>query len=211
MQEASSVTKAIEQGWLKAGKPQEFTVKVFEEAQKNFFGFTVKSAKVGIFFTESFTQPARGQSRPQRSESHQRPERPQRPEQKRTQRDTVASHHPSEKIVPRQLEPKSERPVRTREHEERVMVQEVWTDELVQETRLWLTDALSALNLPATSFETVADQAHLTITFNRPLSTDSQKEKIIFRSISFLLMQALRHTFKRRLKRLKVTACSMEL
>ena len=40
MEEASSVAKAIEKGWQRAGKPQEFTVKVFEEPQKNFIGLT---------------------------------------------------------------------------------------------------------------------------------------------------------------------------
>lgn len=52
MQEASSIAKAIEQGWIKAGKPVEFTVKVYEEAQKNFIGFTTKSAKIAILFNE---------------------------------------------------------------------------------------------------------------------------------------------------------------
>lgn len=52
MQEASSIAKAIEQGWIKAGKPVEFTVKVYEEAQKNFLGFTTKSAKIAILFNE---------------------------------------------------------------------------------------------------------------------------------------------------------------
>lgn len=49
IQEASSIAKAIEQGWLKAGKPKDFSVKVFEEPEKNFFGFTTKPAKIGIF------------------------------------------------------------------------------------------------------------------------------------------------------------------
>ena len=50
--EASSIAKAVEQGWIKAGKPQEFSVKVFEDAEKNFFGFTTKKAKVAIFFKD---------------------------------------------------------------------------------------------------------------------------------------------------------------
>jgi hypothetical protein len=48
--EASSIAKAIEQGWIKAGKPRNFSVKIFEEPQRSFFGlFTAKSAKIGIF------------------------------------------------------------------------------------------------------------------------------------------------------------------
>ena len=52
VQESSSVFKAIEKGWERAGKPKDFSVKIFEEPEKNFFGMTLKSAKVGIFFEE---------------------------------------------------------------------------------------------------------------------------------------------------------------
>lgn len=55
IEEASSIQKAIEQAWDRAGKPLEFSIKVFQLPQKNFFGFTKVSAKIGIFFGE--TQP----------------------------------------------------------------------------------------------------------------------------------------------------------
>jgi predicted RNA-binding protein Jag len=66
MQEASTIAKAIEQGWIKAGKPKEFSVKVYEEPETNFLGFTKKNAKVAIFFSE----------RPQGRDGHGR--RPQK-------------------------------------------------------------------------------------------------------------------------------------
>lgn len=59
IQEASSVTKAIELGWVKAGKPREFNIRVYEEAEKNFFGFTTKQAKIAIFFGDRHGGPAR--------------------------------------------------------------------------------------------------------------------------------------------------------
>ena len=52
IEEASSLEKAIEQGWIKAGKPKEFSVKIFQEAIKNFLGMSKQTAKVGIFFKE---------------------------------------------------------------------------------------------------------------------------------------------------------------
>lgn len=52
VEEASTVAKALEKAWTRAGKPQEFSVKVFEVEETNFLGFTKKSAKVGIFFEE---------------------------------------------------------------------------------------------------------------------------------------------------------------
>ncbi len=52
VEEASSIFKALEKAWERAGKPESFSVKVFELPEKNFFGFTKKNAKVGIFFEE---------------------------------------------------------------------------------------------------------------------------------------------------------------
>ena len=79
IQEASTIAKAIEQGWIKAGKPKDFTIKIFEEPKKNFFGFTTKKAKVGIFIEER----QRNDSRPKkhvpshRRQQHQRKDRQQ--------------------------------------------------------------------------------------------------------------------------------------
>lgn len=52
VEEASSVAKAIEKAWLRAGKPVSFSVKVYEEAQSGFLGFNSKPAKIGLFFDD---------------------------------------------------------------------------------------------------------------------------------------------------------------
>jgi hypothetical protein len=57
LQEASSIAKAIEQAWIKAGKPKEFSVKIYEESEKNFIGLTSKNAKIGIFYQEKQQAP----------------------------------------------------------------------------------------------------------------------------------------------------------
>lgn len=61
MEQASSIIKAIEKAWLRADKPQGFTVKIFEQEQKNFFGITTKPAKIGIFFQEKPVKPTKEQ------------------------------------------------------------------------------------------------------------------------------------------------------
>ena len=50
MEEASSIIKAIEKGWTNRRQPKEFTIKIFEEPQKNFIGMTTKPAKLHLFF-----------------------------------------------------------------------------------------------------------------------------------------------------------------
>ncbi len=82
MEEASSVGKAIEKGWTNAGKPNEFSIKVYEEPEKNFIGMTVKSAKIGIFFTE----PKKVEPKPRKDKEKQpkaRAPKPPEPKEKK--------------------------------------------------------------------------------------------------------------------------------
>ncbi len=93
IEEASSLEKAIEQGWIKAGKPKEFSVKIFQEPIKNFLGMSKQTAKVGIFFKEGShateTSGYQG-SRPQQ----RRPYRGNRPNPNRNANNP---NHPSHK------------------------------------------------------------------------------------------------------------------
>ncbi len=59
VEEASSISKAIEQAWNRAGKPASFSIKIFEEPKRNMFGITVQSAKIGLFFEGRIPTPAR--------------------------------------------------------------------------------------------------------------------------------------------------------
>jgi hypothetical protein len=75
IQEASSLSKAIEQGWQKAGKPIMFSVKILQDASKNFIGLTTQNAKIAIYFgrfDELQAQPTNtAQSQGQRSSTTQ--------------------------------------------------------------------------------------------------------------------------------------------
>jgi hypothetical protein len=94
MEEASTIAKAIEIAWNRAGQPQEFSVKVLELPQTSFFGLkTSKSAKIAFFFNELTVK-----SRDQQNPRHARPitvrpqggdnrnQQPRRPAQQRTDR-----------------------------------------------------------------------------------------------------------------------------
>ena len=70
MEEASTISKAIETAWNRAGQPQEFTVKILELPKTSFFGLkTSKSAKIAFFFTEVAPKPREFQPkmRPQKN------------------------------------------------------------------------------------------------------------------------------------------------
>ncbi|HLB94108.1 MAG TPA: hypothetical protein VJJ81_02575 [Candidatus Babeliales bacterium] len=93
IEEASSLEKAIEQGWIKAGKPKEFSVKIFQEPVKNFLGMTKQTAKVGIFFKES------GQATESTGYQGNRPQqrRPYRGNRPNPNRNTNNPNNPSHK------------------------------------------------------------------------------------------------------------------
>src|SRR3990167_6782664 len=73
IQEASSLALAIEQAWEKAGKPKDFSIKIFQEAEKGFFGLKVtRKAKVGLFFENVASKPMQSEGR-QRTTGSPRP------------------------------------------------------------------------------------------------------------------------------------------
>jgi hypothetical protein len=51
--QGSTVAKAIEEALKKADMPQEFFVKLLENAQPGFLGFGAKKAKIALFFKEN--------------------------------------------------------------------------------------------------------------------------------------------------------------
>jgi len=196
MEEASSIAKAIEKGWLRAGKPQEFTVKVFEEAQKNFFGFTTKSAKIALFFQEqAMSQPNRHQKNtPQAAAKRFQTGSEQQPQQTRQQ----------PQARPMVAPVRQERPPRTEAHTSTTP----WSPELTDAAQEWVKDSLKLMNLSHISFVAEADRYALKFTFQKPLMELNEKEKMLFRSWAYLIMQALRQKFKRPLKGLKVILTS---
>ncbi|MFC1841845.1 hypothetical protein ACFLYA_02125 [Candidatus Dependentiae bacterium] len=73
--EASSIAKAIEKSWQKAGKPQSFSVKVLEQEEKNFLGMTRKPAKIALFFDKKTVAPVKRVIKRQPIEKQAKPKR----------------------------------------------------------------------------------------------------------------------------------------
>lgn len=201
MQEASSVIKAIEKGWENAGKPKEFSIKVFEEPKKNFIGMTVQSAKIGIFFDEKLTvtKEIEKEKTPfvKKSEPIQKPQ---------PRKDGVAK---PEKIEPKEIhkpEPYSQVKHEQKEKDNEVQKAQkiVWTPEMVTIATQWLSETLKAINLPAVGFTTQTSHYQLLINFNKPLLPSDEKEQQLLRSFSLLLIQTLRHKLKRPLRGFKI-------
>lgn len=216
MQEASSVAKAIEQGWIKAGKPQEFSIKVFEEAQKNFLGLTTKSAKIALLFNESSVQNA--------EKSHGRTSRPQAQPRARTEnpiqekkldrprpaqptaRPTTTERRPLERRPLNSAEaPKTEQKPRQRVAESDHSRTATWADDMKNEAQTWMQNSLNLLGLGHVQFTATTHQNVLSFEYSAPLVTNNERQRHLFRSFAFLIMQTLRQQFKRSCRNLRIT------
>jgi predicted RNA-binding protein Jag len=208
MQEASSIAKAIEKGWEKAGRPAEFSVKIFEEPQKNFIGMTTKPAKIALFFDEAKNK--RYETKPV--------EEPRRIIERREQA-TVEKNRPARKTQParaevRQLPNKQQAPradqeveVRKEKEVERRQAKNSnteWTPDMVQIVQDWLNQVLAILGRSSVVCNVEVDQAVLKVNFNGVILESASKDKILFRSFAFLLMQLLRSKARKRLRGLKI-------
>jgi hypothetical protein len=84
IQEASTLTKAIEQGWIKAGKPNLFSIKIMQEPSKNFIGMTMQTAKIVVFCgrLDDIDTASPQQQPPQQPQTHRQPQaQPQAPKE----------------------------------------------------------------------------------------------------------------------------------
>ena len=135
MQEASSIAKAIEQGWEKAGKPTDFSVKILEKPQKNFFGMTTHPAKIAMYFDERPAQRHDSfQQRPHKvRETHVAQRELRQPEQ---QRPANVQRSPEHRIESRPLEPRSEQKVPAQRFEAQ------WNEAMINYAREWLETVL---------------------------------------------------------------------
>lgn len=174
MEEASSVAKAIEKGWAKAGSPKEFLVKIFEYPQRNFFGITVKNAKIALIFDEH-----------QGPISHEEPLK-QRPKQKKA---GLQRRPPESRSALAPVEQPESQPI--------------WTDQMVSFARDWLKLALEAIDKKV-AFTTQVNNDQLFILFEVPIFDNEERNKKLMRPLSQLMVQTLRNHFKKPLRGYKV-------
>lgn len=213
MHEASSLAKAIEQGWEKAGKPNDFSIKILEKPQKNFFGFTTHSAKIALYFDERPQQrheahPARHKPREHR-ETHQRSEH--RQEQRVEQRPLVQRQpevretRPPEPRVRQQQRPEPRVPEQRVAEPTQAQKHEVqWSEEMISYVREWLGVVLPESVGKRIGFTIEPNNLYLRITFESPMLDNQEKEKRLYASLSLLVLEALKRKFRVGLRRHKV-------
>lgn len=202
IEEASSIAKAIDQAWQRAGKPQGFTIKVFEEPVRNMFGLTVRSAKIALFFDEKSIL-AQVEGKKTQPEPKQRPvQQEKRDNRQPAPRATVPKPTPQEKQPhnqpPIKAQEKSQQPKQTRKQ------RPSWSPELIDAARKWIDNSLSIMELSNISYETSVIGNNLNIQFKNKLLATDQDERWLFSSFAHLIMLGLGQTFKKRFPNLKI-------
>jgi predicted RNA-binding protein Jag len=198
--EASSVLKAVEKAWADSGKPREFTIKILEEGEKNFLGFSKRPAIVSIAFDPKKVPVEREKTSSSSQHATKWGERGRSDQQRNT------GDRGQKKEFGR-LSSAPARPVRERTFErtenKRPFAQESdfenWTEELGNDVKVVLKEAVSIMGGQET-FTTRLDKKMLMISFNEPLCEKAEDERQLFASLSYMLIQILKKKHKKKFK-----------
>ncbi|MFC1842418.1 Jag N-terminal domain-containing protein [Candidatus Dependentiae bacterium] len=202
--EATSVAKAIEQSWIKTGKPQNFSVKVLEQEEKNFLGMTKKPAKIAFFFEEKIDRKVKFETR--------RPIKRAPSQVKKEKRAPLSSRSTTTigRSTSRQIgkqdkqEKKVVKPIRQGER----VRKSPWTDPMVTASKKWVSDMLTKMDLSHIKFSVNSNSNNIKFHFEKPLMENKNREKELFRNFASLLMQTLRYKFKKQFRNLKAVFTS---
>lgn len=195
VEEASSIFKAIEKAWDRAGKPADFSVKIFENPQTSFFGLTTtKQAKIGLFFADqqvSFANIAEEKKYKKTVPVAPRKPMPDHTYQKKSyQHEQPTPHKTAERIPQDREQMKKSAPE--------------WSDDMLATTREWITSIIQKSNLPTAQYTIEKRGNRLQINFERPLLDDAAKNTQLFRGLSYILLGMIRSHYKKEFRFLKV-------
>ncbi len=174
IEEASSVFKAIEKGLSKAGNPKEFSVKILEEAEKNFLGFTKKPARVAIFFSD-------------KPQQYKKTEFQQKQKSAKVITNSIVNSNkekskPAYKALPAQAAKQEE-------------TKNFWSPEMVEAAKNWFEKLLRLTNKSSVNFSLNPERYYLKISVADSICQNTAKERQLFAALSMVLMQSLRKEF----------------
>jgi hypothetical protein len=206
MQEASSLMKAIEQGWIKAGQPNEFSIKILEEAQKNFIGMTVRSAKIALFFDEKPLQKVEAIPKSRVTPKERKEQRPQL--HNLSEIDHIGpKKEPSKSTAPAQQKAIPEKAAPAQQKQEFVKTaqkQAQWNEATHATTQTWLIDTLRILGRPDITFTIEPQHFHLRIVLSAPILNNPEKEKQLLASFATLILETLKRQLRTGLRGHKI-------
>ena len=225
LHEASTIFKAIEEAWNESGKPTEFTINIIEAGEKGFLLFNNRPSIVSISYDqknqlstpskegskqdkaqhlnqhpkkhhEKQQMPAREQG--QKAHDKKRPQQPQQQQVKaqpsQQQQKPKASHNQPQQNDRRQpQQQQQQKPAHVVESSHHNWSQE-YADHIAKDLRDLL--AILKINVP---FVSTQEGRRLHITFEKSFLA-APEEKMLFMSLSYLLIQFIKKHYKKKFK-----------
>lgn len=215
IEQASSIAKAIEKGWERAGKPANFTVKVLELPEKNFFGLSTKPAKIAVLYEEKKAEPTHSR---QRSFTQEHKQKAQKIEKTEKNYLSAVEADSAKKSVPKNLEKPSQKIKRTEKSVEKLSPTKqglpqaqskeenvnLWTEQMMEIAQNWLNNSMAIIGI-TTPFTLQSSGRNLKIVFEAPLYQDEKKQRLLLNSFSYLIMETLRAQLKTDLRGARIT------
>jgi len=195
IEEGSSIIKAIEKGWHKAGKPKYFSVRIFEDSQKNFLGLTIKSAKISIIFDDNKLTNSLSINK-NKTSSNFSANIEYIDNNKLDKKENI-------KLLLSNNANKRSLPILKIDNNENLL-SDIWTKDMLDFLKNELLVILKFISRGNIKFNFNINNFHLKVVFSSFLFSDLNREKKFFASLSVLLIQILRNKYKRPLKGYKL-------
>ncbi|MCK4265099.1 Jag N-terminal domain-containing protein [Candidatus Babeliales bacterium] len=186
--EASTVPKAIEKAWSDSGRPEEFTIRIYEAEKRGFFGFAKRYAVVSIIFDPKKTSRKVRKPRARIAGGAQ----PQ-----------VPKYDPN-KNIEQYLDVEKEQEKASRTQQEPYYA---WSADLINCVTGSLRDLINIMGIK-TKFSAKVDKHLLKIEFDRPVIEAPSEERMLFASFAYLLMQFLKRRYKKSFRSCRIAIAS---
>lgn len=206
LQEESSVIKAIEKAWNKAGQPEEFSIKIFNTEKKSFFGFVKKMAIISLVFDPSKILGEEERRKVSTTRKFSKNFNSQRGTagrswQQEKEKEKVFREAPRDRTV-------DDRYSRAREGADKLLYGR-WTNELIRDVNTWVVELVDAMGIKA-NFTLSVSQHLLRVVFDKPIISDVGDERLLFSSLAYLLMQFLKRKYKKKFRGHKLAIVSVK-
>ncbi len=201
LQEAPTVSKAIERAWLEAGRPTVFTIKILEEGERSFLGIVKQQAVISIAYeTKKQVEQKTAQIVRRVPEKKKEPIHPKKKE----------NHEVKNTSQHKKQEQKKEQKKEQNNNNNKVF-SDYWNEMLVGDITTWLQELVSIIGIES-QFTTKSEKSTLRITFEQNLLKELDSEKMLCVGFSNLLLQFLKKKHKRKFKgfRLMLTSKRMQ-
>jgi len=208
--EAARIEKAISEAWQKAGKPQQFQVKVLEEPERNFLGMVTRSAKVALFFQQDqsasvekeHTASKKNTGRQKKNASEQGQKKQEAPQSEKKQQSTKKQN--ASESSSSQHKQNKHKHKNTASHEAGEKQHSLWTQERVQYATTWLRDVLDKMGYSDVTFTAEPQHLYLRIILSDRLITRKDQEKQLLASLASLMMTTMQRNYKKAFRGHKV-------